>query len=276
MEEDIEFQLKSVELSSQVKLPYVEQGSSTGIPVIFLHGFLDSWHSFARVLPYLPESIHAFSVTQRGHGDASRPTSGYSIVDFASDLEAFMDALNLVTIIVVGHSMGSAVALRFAIDHPERTAGLVLVGASSTMASTPPARSYWNSILSGLTDPVDSALVRQTIESGLVQPVPQEFLDSAVQEGMKVPSFVWRATFESRWRREGDFSGELNQILAPTLIMWGDRDARYSRSEQDALASAIKGSELVTYAGAGHMLHWEEPHHFSTDLATFIKNFLSR
>jgi pimeloyl-ACP methyl ester carboxylesterase len=53
-----------------------------------------------------------------------------------------MDALSLATAVVVGHSMGSAVALRFAIDHPERTAGLVLIGASSTMASTLVARSF--------------------------------------------------------------------------------------------------------------------------------------
>jgi pimeloyl-ACP methyl ester carboxylesterase len=54
--------------------------------------------------------------------------------------------------------------------------------------------------------------------------------------------------------------------------VWGDRDARYSRSEQNALASAIKGAELVAYSGAGHMLHWEEPDRFSVDLIIFIEN----
>jgi pimeloyl-ACP methyl ester carboxylesterase len=263
---------ETIELSTRVFLPYVEQGDPAGVPMIFLHGFLDTWRSFSRLLPHLPGSIHAFSITQRGHGDASRPSAGYSIVDFVTDLEAFMDALSLAKAVVVGHSMGSAVALRFAIDHPERTAGLILIGASSTMASTPAARSFWDATLSKLTDPVDSTLVSQMLESGLVQPVPQEFLVTAVREGLKVPSFVWRAIFESRWRRDGDFSGELSQIQAPTLIVWGDRDARYSRSEQEALASAIKGAELITYSGAGHMLHWEDPERFAADLMTFIEN----
>ena len=267
--------LKAIELSTHVNLPYVEQGNPSGVPLIFLHGFLDSWHSFERVLPHLPESIRAFALTQRGHGDASRPASGYSIADFSADLAAFMDALNLATAVVVGHSMGSAVAQRFAIDRPERTAGLVLIGASSTLAGTPAARSFWDSTVSKLTDPVDPALVRQMVESILAQPVPQGFLDTVVKEGLKVPAFVWRAAFESRWRREGDFSAELSQIKAPTLIVWGDRDARYPRSEQETLARVITGARLIIYPGAGHLLHWEEPERFSSDLVTFIENLIN-
>ena len=76
--------VKSIELSSEVRLPYVEQGDISGTPVIFLHAIADSWHSFERVLPHLPDSIHAFVVTQRGHGDASRPADGYRPDDFAT------------------------------------------------------------------------------------------------------------------------------------------------------------------------------------------------
>jgi pimeloyl-ACP methyl ester carboxylesterase len=85
--------------------------------------------------------------------------------------------------------MGSGVALRFAIDHPERAMGLVLVGTSPTMGATAAAREFWDSTVSKLTDPVDPALVRGMTESMLLQPVPQAFVDAAVQEGLKVPAF---------------------------------------------------------------------------------------
>jgi pimeloyl-ACP methyl ester carboxylesterase len=62
--------MKSVELPNGVRLPYVEQGDPSGVPVLLLHGITDSWYSFEPVLPHLPESIHAFALTQRGHGDA--------------------------------------------------------------------------------------------------------------------------------------------------------------------------------------------------------------
>ena len=68
------FTTKAIALSTGVTLPYVEQGDPDGVPVILLHGVTDSWRSFEPVLPHLPPSIHAFALTQRGHGDADRPS----------------------------------------------------------------------------------------------------------------------------------------------------------------------------------------------------------
>lgn len=262
--------IKSIELPSDVRLPYAVQGDPAGIPMVFLHGFADSWRSFEGVLAYLPETIHALALTQRGHGDASRPAAGYSIRDLAGDLAAFLDALRLPAAVVVGHSMGSAVAQRFAIDHPERTRGLVLVGASPSLKASAAARSFWDPILARLSDPVDPELVRQVTLGGLTRPVPQAFLDTNLAESLKVPAHVWRALFASRWRGEGDFSGELGRTRAPTLVIWGDQDGRYPRSEQEALVAAISGARLVVYAGAGHLLHWEEPARLAADLTAFV------
>lgn len=269
---DVGFEVKSVALPNQVTLEYAEHGGPSGALLLLLHGFGDSWQSFERVLARLPASIHTFALTQRGHGDASRPATGYSVNDFADDVAAFMDVLQLGAGVIVGHSMGSAVALRFAIDHPDRTAGLVLVGASPTMAGTAAAREFWDSTVSKLTDPVDPRLVREMTESLLAKAVPRAFVDRAVQEGAKVPAHVWRAAFQSRWDLEGDFSGQLGMIETPTLVVWGDQDARYGRAEQEALASAISGSRLIVYQGAGHLLHWEDPERFASDLVAFAQS----
>jgi non-heme chloroperoxidase len=262
--------VKSVELPNGVRLPYVEQGDPSGVPVVFLHGFLDSWRTFEPVLSLLPESIHAFAPTQRGHGDASRPAAGYGVPDFAADLAAFMDVVHLEAGVIVGHSMGSAVALRFALDNPDRASGLVLVGASASLRANPNAQKNWNALLSRLTDPVDPEFVREGLKNTLAQPVPPALFESLTQENLRVPVFVWRAAMDARWRAEGDFAGELARIRAPTLIIWGDRDVRYPLSEQEAIAAAIPDSRLVVYGGAGHLLHVEEPNRAATDLAAFI------
>jgi pimeloyl-ACP methyl ester carboxylesterase len=263
-------QFESVELPNRVTLPYVEQGDPSGVPVVLLHGFLDSWRSFEPVLSHLPEAVHAFAVTQRGHGDASRPAAGYGVPDFAADLTAFMDVLQLEAAVIVGHSMGSAVALRFALDHPDRTSELVLVGASASLRANPKAREAWNSLLTKLTDPIDPEFVREGLKSTLAQPVPPALFESLVRENLKVPAFVWRAALDARWRAEGDFAAELARIRTPTLIIWGDRDVRYPRSEQEAIAAAIPDSRLVVYPGAGHLLHVEEPDRVASDLAAFV------
>jgi non-heme chloroperoxidase len=265
---------KSVELPNQVTLPYVEQGGVSGVPVLLLHGVTDSWHSYEPVLPHLPKSIHAFALTQRGHGDASRPVAGYRFHDFASDLASFMDALQIESAVIVGHSMGSSVAQRFAIDFPERTLGLVLVGSFATLRGNPGVQELWDSAISTLTDPVDPDFVREFQQSTLAQPVPQAFFELVMAESLKVPARVWRVAFEGFL--EDDFSGELDKIEAPTLIVWGDQDAFCPLSDQERLAAAIRGSRFVVYAGAGHALHWEQPDRFASDLVAFTENFSAK
>jgi non-heme chloroperoxidase len=260
-------EVKAVELPNRVTLPYAEQGDPAGVPVLLLHGFTDSWRSFELVLPHLRDSIHAIAMTQRGHGDASRPATGYRIRDFAADLAAFMDALRLDAAVVVGDSMGGVVAQRFAIDHPERALGLVLIGSPVTLRGKPRVLELWNSTISVLVDPVDPAFVRDFLAGIPVQPVPPAFFETMLGESMKVPARVWREVNESLLM--DDHSGELHKIAAPTLMLWGDQDA-LTRSDQEVLAAAIAGSRLVVYPGAGHALCWEEPRRIAADLAGFV------
>lgn len=263
------YRVKSVELSTGVTLEYVEQGDPSGPTVLLLHGLSDSWHSFELILPHLPESIRAFAVSQRGHGLSSQPQTGYGFDDFAADVAAFLDALHLDAAFIVGHSMGSSIAQRFAIDHSDRTQGLVLVGSFFSMANSPVPRELWESVVSTMEDPVDPNFVREFQESTLTQPVPQAFLETVVQESLRLPARVWKAIVAGSM--EHDFSEQLNSIEAPTLLIWGDQDEMASRSDQEAQTAAILGSQLVTYEGTGHAVHWEEPERFATDLAAFVK-----
>jgi hypothetical protein len=68
----MKFIAKSIEIPKRIKVPYVVQGDPSGVPMLLLHGFTDSWHSFERVLSHLPQTVQAFAQTQRGHGDADR------------------------------------------------------------------------------------------------------------------------------------------------------------------------------------------------------------
>lgn len=116
----MEMREQFVSLSTGVRMEYVEQGPADGVPVVFLHGVTDSWRSFEHVLPLLPQSVHAYAISAWGHGGSSRPDRGYLLSDRSTDLRAFMDAMGLERPIIVGHSMGSMVAQRFVVDHPDR------------------------------------------------------------------------------------------------------------------------------------------------------------
>ena len=256
----------TVALPHGLTLPYIEQGDPEGPPVLFLHGYTDSWRSFAGVLSHLPPRFRAIALTQRGHGDASRPAQGYHPRVFAADLAAFMDAVGIKDAVIVGHSMGSVVAQRFAIENPGRTRGLALLGAFATLNQNPVILDLWNTAVATLTDPVDPAFVRDFQQGTLARPVPPDFLDMIVAESLKVPAHVWRAALAGQM--DEDVSGALGRIAAPTLILWGNEDAILPRQTQDVLA-AIPDAWLTVYPGAGHGLHWEEPARVAADLAAF-------
>ena len=164
--------------------------------------------------------------------------------------------------------------MRFAIDHPQRTLGLVLLGAFASYSDKPELVRFCQTEIAGLTDPVDAELAREFQLSTLVQPIPPDFFDTVMRECLKVPARVWRAAFDGLL--EDDFADELNRITAPTLIVWGRHDAFCPRSDQHKLLGAIANSRLVTYDDSAHALHWEEPKRFATDLATFVHTVVAR
>jgi pimeloyl-ACP methyl ester carboxylesterase len=256
-----------VDLSDGTRLMYMEHGDPDGTPVVLLHGYTDSMRSYERVLPHLPPSLRVFAVTQRGHGDSSKPEGSYASDVFAGDVAGFLDALAIERAVIVGHSMGSTVAQRFAVEYPERTLALVLEGAFMPRPANAAVSAFLNEV-SALEDPIDPSFVREFQQSSLAQPVPREFFDMVVGDAMKVPVRVWKAALEPY--RSTDFSAALTKIRVPTLLIWGDRDAFTGRAEQDALTQAIAGSRLVVYGGAGHSPHWEEPQRFAEQVATFV------
>jgi non-heme chloroperoxidase len=84
-----------------------------------------------------------------------------------------------------------------------------------------------------------------------------------------VPADVWRQAFAG-FLQTPDFSGALGRLAAPSLLVWGDRDAYTPRERQDRLLAALPGARLVVHEGVGHAPHWENPARFASDLAAFL------
>jgi pimeloyl-ACP methyl ester carboxylesterase len=267
------FTTKSIDLSSGVKLQYVEHGNTSGVPMLLLHGITDSWRSFELTLPRMPESIHAFALSLRGHGDSDRPAAGYLPRDFAADVALFMDAIKLERAVIVGHSMGSYIAQRIALDYPDRVLGLALLGSFFTFKNNPGVAELWETV-SKIDDPVDPGFALEFQQSTIATQISPSYLDTVTRESLKVPARVWRSALHGLM--ESDHSTDLGNIKAPTIIFWGDQDAFCPRADQNALAQAIPGSQLVIYRGVGHALHWEEPARFATELAAFTDNLIGK
>lgn len=254
-----------VQLATGVTLPYVTHGDPGGVPVLLLHAWGEALGCFDRLLPSLPATIHAIAMDQRGHGGADRPTDGYALRDFARDVEAFLDAVDLPSAVLLGSSSGGYVAQQVAVDSPHRVAGLVLVGAPRSLHGRPPFADE----VERLDDPVDRAWVKASLEwFPRFHEIPDWYLEDRVDEGANVPAHVWRAAFAG-------LTGalpptETGTVDAPTLIIWGGRDELLSREDEETLAAAIPGSRLVVYDDTGHLVLWEQPQRLADDLVEFI------
>jgi non-heme chloroperoxidase len=259
--------LRGIYLESRgVSLEYAEAGRRQGRPMIFLHGYTDSWFSFSRIMPLIPTEIRAYYLTLRGHGGSDKPACCYKQEDFVADLLAFMDQKGIEKATIVGHSMGSFIAHHFALEHPERVDGLVLIG-SSLKAGNPGIVDF-NAFVQGLEE-ITPEFAEEFQVSTLCVPVPARFLETVVGESLKVPLQIWKDAFQALV--EEDHSNELENILVPALVVGGLKDSYFPAEDQLALANTVASAEAVFYANLCHSPHWEDPVAFAEDLVQFLR-----
>jgi len=217
-------------------------------------------------MPMLGDAVHAVAVDQRGHGEADRPRTGYSLAALAEDIVAFMDAVGLPSAVLLGSSSGGYLAQQVAAISPHRVAGLVLVGSPRSLQGRPPFADE----VDQLSDPVDEDWVRDSLTwFPRSHPVPEWYLEDRVRDGARIPAHVWRETFNGLC--EATPPSDAASITSPTLILWGGRDELLPREQQDDLARAIPGSRMIVYADTGHLVLWEQPERVAADLTAFVE-----
>lgn len=262
--------VKTISLSTGVRLEYIEQGDPKGVPVILLHGFPDSWRSYEQVLKYLPQSLHVFAISQRGHGNSDKPAKGYFPKDFAGDVADFIKALKLPPAVIVGHSMGATITQQFVVMYPQLVRGIVLEGAIASFHDKKDMMDF-KQVVDQLQDPLDTALARQFQASTLANPIPQDYFNVLLMESFKVKANVWKGVWEG-FANGANFRANMYDVKKPALIIWGDKDNFGPRADQEHFNTAIEGSQLIIYKGTGHSLHWEEPVRFARDISNFISS----
>jgi pimeloyl-ACP methyl ester carboxylesterase len=92
-----------------------------------LHGLASQARMFDRVAPLLIDAFRVIAIDQRGHGLSDKPDSGYDFATITADLDAILNTLKIDRAVLAGHSWGGNVALHYAVDHPDRVSGLVLI-----------------------------------------------------------------------------------------------------------------------------------------------------
>lgn len=259
-----EFRFGRAALGSGVTIHYAQRGEGVGPPLVFLHGYGDSWRSFTGVFQFLSRTRRIVAPDLRGHGDSDKPRSGYALADYARDLLLLLDSLGLEKVDLVGHSMGSLIAQLFAARFAERVGRLALMSSAPSLTQKTSLLEL-KPYIDALEDPISRSFAAEFQATS--NPVPADFMEMIVAETMKVPAHVWRSVLSGLLAV--DHQDILSDISAQTLVLWGNQDQLFTRPDQEALLSQIPGSMLEEF-DAGHSPHWEKPEEIAQALEKFL------
>ena len=258
-----------VKVETGMTLQYVVQGDPKGPVIVLLHGAGDSWHSWELVLPHLPSTYRTYAITLRGHGLSDHPPQGYSRAEFAADITSFLKKMDLSGVTLAGHSLGSFVAQVVAEnDTDARITRLVLIGSGPGAPRDPSKPSELSAYFANVKDPIDYQFARDFQAGTAFTPLPAAFLETMIAEVQRVPAAMFHEL--ARGLTDAQAVEKLKQIKAKTLLLWGEKDSMFSKTDQDGLLRIIAGARLIAYPETGHALHWERPEAFAKDLIAFM------
>ena len=249
----------SVALANGVEFHIQELGPSRAPAVAMIHGLLvdnlASWYFTAA--PRLAASRRVFLYDLRGHGRSERVIGGYDLATQARDLGSLLDRMEG-PIDLVGHSFGSLVALRFALDHPERVGKLILVESPLPPSRLEEMRELANADPEQLLESVPDG-IREALLGGKRR---RERL------ARSLGFLLAQSSLLADLAAEADFTDEeLAGLGLPTLCVFGEGSS--CRPVGDRLASVIPDAKLVVLDG-GHYLHLDEPAALTREIESFL------
>lgn len=264
-------QMRTVEYyqNGAIRLAYEREG--TGPVIIFLHGIGGNRTNWYEQQTVLSNRFCTMALDARGYGKSDDPIKTLKFSDFADDLYALLNYLDVKLAHLVGLSMGGMIALDFCGRYPQRVATLTLADSSQGLGTADEAtrqdflKRRLDPLESGLT-PADLApkMIDILVGSKASEKVRQRLLDSlsVVRTGPYIQAL--KATVTT------DFRAILPNIDVPTLIIVGDEDKVLPPAESQVLADAIPGAVLVTIEHAGHLSNIESPDRFNAILGEFL------
>jgi pimeloyl-ACP methyl ester carboxylesterase len=258
---------QTVQIAAGLTFSYVEMGPEEGQPVVLLHGYTDNSRSWSLLAPHL-DGRRMIAFDLRGHGDSEAPSCCCGLDTLAADVDALMEALEIETADVVGHSLGSMTAATLAAYYPERVDELVLV---STAANMPEAATGWLwDNVPQMQRPVDPDSEFMMNWYWNPNPVDEDFLGRERAESAAAPEATWMGVL--RALTITDWTQMAPRIEAPTLILWGDQDGFFGAESQAHVQSILPDARHITYEGFGHNMFWEAPERVAADINSFLND----
>lgn len=256
---------KTCDVSPGRRLAYVER-ESEGPLALLIHGFTDSSRSFSLIEPFL-EDLGLIMPDLPGHGHSTTLNEGYDIESLAREVASLMDRLEKKPDVIVGHSLGSLIALKLASREYQGAAQLVLI--SGSLKPSIGENTHLCEWISAISDPIDPAAPFFDYWYESSHGVPPSHFHRLRVEAAAVRTDVWRKVF--RTLETCDLTQDAKALITPALTIAGAEDKLFDHRHRTELCQALQGHEHFLMDLVGHNPHWERP----KEIAKLISRFVS-
>lgn len=228
-----------------VPIRYLEAGPRDGTALVLVHGLGDSAETWSGVLAALAREHRVIVPDLVGFGRTPIPPEGMHFSALADYFSGFIAALGTERVVLVGNSLGGAVAMRHAARHPEQIARLFLLNTAGIPFGDV-----------AIFMPKNRADARELIavSGGAMQRVPGFILDDLIRRSTDPARSAYLASPERT-----DVTAELPGLTMPLTVIWGERDRLIPLSVAELIRSIHPGTEIITIPNAGHIPQGDAP-----------------
>ena len=240
---------------------YLSQGNG-GIPILLIHGFDGSVLEFRRLLPKLWVECETWAVDILGFGFTSRiPNIDFSPTTIKTHLYHFWKTLINRPVILVGTSMGGAVAIDFTLSYPQVVQKLVLIDSAGIAGGSPLSKLMFPPLDYLATEFLRNPKIRQSISRAAYKNKKLASIDAQICTALHLEMPNWSKALIAFTKSGGyaSFREKLSIIEQPTLILWGDSDRILGTADAKKFQTSIKNSQLIWIEDSGHVPHLEQP-----------------
>ncbi|HYN90126.1 MAG TPA: alpha/beta fold hydrolase [Ardenticatenaceae bacterium] len=230
-----------------------------GPAVLFVHGAGGTWRHWGLQMRDL-EPAYRVGLDLPGHGRSGGP-GRRTIDEYAAVVLGFMDALELGSATVVGHSMGGAIALTMALQAPDVVEGLGLVGTGGRLPVNP-------AILDGLLQPDPRPTIRLISEWSYRRQAPEAQVAQGARELSATDPVVYHGDYSAC--NAFDLSGSLDAIHQLALVLTAMEDRMTPPEWARTLAEGLPNASLRLVENAGHMVMLEQSGAVTVALRQFL------